>query len=151
MNRPQIQRGAFTLVELLVVIAIVGVLIGLLLPAVQKVRDVAARAKCGNNLRQVAIALHHYHDVRQSFPSGYVSGVAANGGDTGPGWGWAAFILPQMEQSALFSYIRFDKPIKDPANASARIVAVPSYICPSDRAAPTWFASRYDPSGALQR
>src|SRR5262245_1083966 len=121
-------RRAFTLIELLVVIAIVAVLIGLLLPAVQKVREAAARAKCQNNLKQVALALHHYHDIRQSFPSGYISGVSANGDDTGPGWGWAAQVLPQVEQSALYSYIRFDRPIEDPVNSDARRTAVPAYI-----------------------
>jgi prepilin-type N-terminal cleavage/methylation domain-containing protein/prepilin-type processing-associated H-X9-DG protein len=141
------RRTGFTLIELLVTIAIIAVLIGILLPAVQKVREVAARNKCANNLRQIALAIHNYHDIRRSFPAGYISGVAGNGDDTGPGWGWAAQILPQVEQNALYGIVRFDKPIEDPANADARQKMVPTYVCPSDDLPPTWMATRFDPAG----
>src|SRR5437763_2139167 len=104
---PRGPRRGFTLIELLVVIAIIAILIGLLLPAVQKVRDAAARSQCANNLKQIGLALQSYHDTNKQFPPGYTSGVTANGDDTGPGWGWAAYILPYMEQQPLFAQIAF--------------------------------------------
>src|SRR5271157_3078657 len=101
------RRTAFTLVELLVVIAIIGILIGLLLPAVQAARERARRLQCFNNLKQIGLALHGFHDAYQQFPPGYRS-QTGNGGpadDKGPGWGWAAFILPFMEENSLFNQI----------------------------------------------
>jgi prepilin-type N-terminal cleavage/methylation domain-containing protein/prepilin-type processing-associated H-X9-DG protein len=125
-------RLGFTLIELLVVIAIIAILIGLLLPAVQKVREAAARTQCVNNMKQVGLALHNYHDANQKFPPGYVSAYDATGNDTGPGWGWAAHVLPQMEQDNLFRQIDLKQPIEAAANAQARIVIVKSFLCPSD-------------------
>lgn len=90
-------RRGFTLVELLVVIAIIGVLVGLLLPAVQAAREAARRSSCQNNLRQLGIANHNYHDVHQTFPPGWIEMPNANE-ET---WGWGAFLLPFMEQENL--------------------------------------------------
>jgi prepilin-type N-terminal cleavage/methylation domain-containing protein len=99
-NRPT--RAGFTLVELLVVIAILGVLIALLLPAVQKVRNAAARSQCGNNLKQISLALHTYHEARGRFPKGAAYGYT--GAPTGPYvHGWVIEILPYLEQGGAYS------------------------------------------------
>ena len=96
------RHKGFTLIELLVVIAIIGVLIALLLPAVQAAREAARRSQCTNNLKQIGLGLHNYHGALNCFPPGYLSTPfpsGANVGDnSGPGWGWLAMALPYMEQ-----------------------------------------------------
>src|ERR1700730_6486449 len=105
------QRPGFTLIELLVVIVIIAILIALLLPAVQKVREAAALTQCTNNLKQIGLALHSYHDSMRVFPPGYIDGNtnpnSTPDNDVGPGWGWAAYVLPYLEQRNLYNQINF--------------------------------------------
>jgi prepilin-type N-terminal cleavage/methylation domain-containing protein/prepilin-type processing-associated H-X9-DG protein len=133
-GHPRLKRRAFTLIELLVVIAILGVLLGLLLPAVQKIRAAAARLQCVNNLRQMGLACHNYHDNSGHLPPGYLAaGPYVDGGsDTTPGWGWAALLLPYLEQDNLFKSIDFSQPIERPVNAGAVRTMLPVFQCPSD-------------------
>ncbi len=129
--RARTERIAFTLIELLIVLAIIAILIGLLLPAVQKVRESAARGQCMNNLKQMGLALHNYHDVQQGFPPGYLATLPYVDGatDTAPGWSWATFILPHLEQENLYRQFRLDQPVQ---NSPAIATWVKAYLCPSD-------------------
>jgi prepilin-type N-terminal cleavage/methylation domain-containing protein/prepilin-type processing-associated H-X9-DG protein len=134
----QTRRKAFTLLELLVVIAILGLLLGLLLPAVQKVRAAAARSQCANNLKQVGLACQSYHDADGSLPPGYVAAGPWSDGarDTTPGWGWAAFLLPYLEQDNLHRQLDFTRPVQQ---APAVGTVVKTYLCPADSYPPAAF------------
>jgi prepilin-type N-terminal cleavage/methylation domain-containing protein/prepilin-type processing-associated H-X9-DG protein len=125
-------RVGFTLVELLVVLAIIGTLVGLLLPAVQRAREAANRVSCGNNLKQIGLALHGYHDSKGSFPAGYLCRVQADPVKTSPGWGWASLLLPYLEQESLYRQINLDVPVEDPTHAAVRTTVLGVFICPSD-------------------
>src|SRR5512135_3856053 len=119
-TRPARRPSGFTLIELLVVIAIIGVLIALLLPAVQAAREAARRVQCVNNLKQIGLALHNYHDAVGALPMGYAASRPFVDGltDTTPGWAWGAMILPQLEQSALFNAVNFSLPVEGPQNTT---------------------------------
>ena len=127
-------RTAFTLIELLVVIAIIGILIALLLPAVQKVREAANRTTCQNNLKQIGLALHHFHDNFLRFPPGYYDLAPWPQNDQGPGWGWACYILPYLEQDNVRKLIDTSVSIgsSSPPIVQARTTFLAVFYCPSD-------------------
>jgi prepilin-type N-terminal cleavage/methylation domain-containing protein/prepilin-type processing-associated H-X9-DG protein len=132
-------RGlGFTLIELLVVISIIGVLIALLLPAVQAAREAARRVECTNHLKQIGLGMHAYHAVMEVFPPGYITGTesaARNSPETGPGWGWGTMLLEHLEQRALFHGVNFGLAITDPAAATVRTVSLGVFLCPSSTGA----------------
>lgn len=132
------RRTGFSLVELLVVIAIIGILIALLLPAVQQAREAARRSQCQNGLRQIGLALHNYHDMHNRFPIGYID--AGSSGQDG-GWSWQSMILAQLEQTPLFQQFDFryhphGQPgsVSDPGgrNQMAIGTTLGAFTCPSD-------------------
>jgi prepilin-type N-terminal cleavage/methylation domain-containing protein/prepilin-type processing-associated H-X9-DG protein len=132
--RPLDHRKGFTLIELLVVIAIIGMLVGLLVPAVQKVRESAARLQSQNNLKQLGLALHSHHDALKRFPPGYQSGnlgqtVPAT--DAAPGWGWGTFLLPYLEQGNVYRQLNLNLPCWDGANAHAVKTPLEVFLCPA--------------------
>ncbi len=150
-RNPVRPRTGFTLVELLVVIAIIGVLVGLLLPAVQAAREAARRMQCSNNLKQLSLAQHTYHDTYQSFATGHVrpSNFATNNTVWGnmrnqEEWGWGALILPQIEQGNLHELLGVTKySLRDvlaglnpnlphPAQGEALQTPLAAFVCPSD-------------------
>jgi len=132
------RRRGFTLIELLVVIAIIAVLIALLLPAVQSAREAARRAQCVNNVKQIALAMHNYHDVVGSFPpESLVNRLSAPtaGAWGGAWWSWCIFIMPQLEQTPLYNATNFSIPTggnMSPENASIGVTIINAFLCPSD-------------------
>lgn len=127
-------QKAFTLIELLVVIAIIGLLVALILPAVQSARETARKASCNNNLKQLALALHSYHEQKNVLPSGsYVLGPSFV---TLSGWGWGAMILPFIDQGPLYHTLDFDIGTAVGANRSKITTSFPGWKCVSDPAEP---------------
>src|SRR5262245_58695430 len=134
-----IRRSGFTLVEVLVVIAIIGVLVALLLPAIQSARESARRTQCANNLKQIGVACLNYHDTHRSLPPGYLATLPySDPVPTTPGWGWASFILPMMEEKWLAGMIDYTLPIEHPHNSVVKTV-VTGYLCPTDNVEPLAF------------
>ena len=137
------ERG-FTLIELLVVISIIGVLVGLLLPAVQQAREAARRMQCADHMKQIGLAIHNYESSQGCIVSGYLSsrvplayfGVPGYNPDpatfdNGPGWGWLALLLPNVEQKPLYDAINFSLPTWVPDNSTAATVTLSVFNCPS--------------------
>src|SRR3954447_24995498 len=144
------RRTGFTLIELLVVIAIIAILIALLLPAVQQAREAARRTQCRNNLKQMGLAMHNYHDVFNCFPPGYLGYPAAAGQDcsavrnTAPfaqGWGWGTYLLPYLDQAPLYNSLNPGQkqavcdnasgPALNAGNPVLQRQLLPVYVCPS--------------------
>ena len=126
MNRPPAVRRAFTLIELLVVIAIIAILIGLLLPAVQKIREAASRMQCSNNLKQIGLGFHNHHDTYQYFPAAGSDGpnVTCCAATTRVGWTWMYHLTPFIEQDNVY---------KTPDDTAVALTPIKIYYCPSRR------------------
>jgi prepilin-type N-terminal cleavage/methylation domain-containing protein/prepilin-type processing-associated H-X9-DG protein len=126
------KRRGFTLIELLVVIAIIAVLLALLIPAVMKVREAANRMKCANNLKQLGLALHGYHDVNKKFPPGRVQGPYPEARVYGMvNHGWAVFILPYLEEQALYNAYHWDQELSTLTNQDVVAHPLKNFWCPS--------------------
>jgi type II secretory pathway pseudopilin PulG len=131
-HRLRQRTTAFTLVEILVVVSIIGLLVALLLPAIQQARESARKTQCANNLKQLGLAMHNYLDSHKSFPPGYVSTVLEDRDDGGPGWAWGAILLPFFEENIVYRHVHFQKSVDDPDMEQVRMTSVPTFICPSD-------------------
>lgn len=139
MNTPRFQlqtkrRGGFTLVELLVVIAIIGLLVSILLPAIQAAREGARRAQCANNFRQIGVALHNHHAARRAFPSGLTYNIKHGYS----GYAWTVYILPYLEHRSVYEQVDFKLCYYEEGSREAAQQIVPVYTCPSDPHAGAW-------------
>jgi prepilin-type N-terminal cleavage/methylation domain-containing protein len=161
MGHPRGESGSkgFTLIELLVVIAIIAVLIALLLPAVQAAREAARRAQCTNNLKQLGLAIHNYHQQQNCLPAENMF-LGPNVGNNGWGWNasWAVFMLPNLEQTPLYNAYNFSLSADNGNNSTVTYTAINSFSCPSDNQkvrpwlpwAPTNYSANHGGPGVLR-
>lgn len=146
------RRGGFTLIELLVVIAIIAILIAILLPAVQQAREAARRSQCKNNLKQIGLAMHNYHDVHRSLPPGW---IMVEDGEPEPhegvnGSGWATHLLPMLDQNNVWELFDANYGIEQPENDTFRLNTLTVFRCPSDPSKERWtIFEEDDPTVAL--
>ena len=138
LNFPSRRHRGFTLIELLVVIAIIGILVALLLPAVQQAREAARRSQCAGNLKQIGLACHGYHEQHNALPSGY----AWQAGYTWGGFGWSTMLLPDLEQEALYDRFNFALTLWSDANTTACTQRLDVFLCPSDDTGQTDYLER---------
>jgi prepilin-type N-terminal cleavage/methylation domain-containing protein/prepilin-type processing-associated H-X9-DG protein len=133
MRKPIYASDGFTLVELLVAIAIIGILIGLLLPAVQAAREAARRMGCGNNLHQIGVGMHTYHDANLHFPPGAIEmrSLTSLSRFKARQIAWSALLLPYVEQKGVYAMLDLTKPFDNAANAQGAANVLPLYLCPS--------------------
>ena len=134
------RQTGFTLIELLVVIAIIAILIALLLPAVQQAREAARRTQCRNNLKQIGLALHNYHDQFNLLPAGWIGVNPLGQADVEGlnGWGWESKILPNIDQAPLFNQVNFSVSVADPVHNAVRVRSIAAFRCPSDTGPEQW-------------
>jgi prepilin-type N-terminal cleavage/methylation domain-containing protein len=131
-SRKVVRNAGFTLIEILVVVAIIGILIAVMLPAIQQARESARKSQCANNLKQIGLGMHAYLLVHKAFPPGYKSAVQPDHDDGGPGWAWGSMIMPYIEEVALHDEIDYTKSLRSPETEKVRLTSVSLFICPSD-------------------